>query len=124
MVSRVIGAIERRLEEPLNLKPADLAGLSWQELTDQVNGAVESLYQLRFNRLLGEKGAIQRDLDAWLETYGQESLGEAREDAPTHLAALLADRVLTLSHIENERLAKVIAATMTAGGQTIQVEID
>ncbi|HQN05452.1 MAG TPA: hypothetical protein PK174_08545 [Anaerolineaceae bacterium] len=67
MVSRVIGAIERRLEEPLNLKPADLAGLSWQELTDQVNGAVESLYQQRFNRLLGEKGAIQRDLDTWLE---------------------------------------------------------
>lgn len=64
------------------------------------------------------------DLDAWLETYGQESLGEAREDAPTHLAALLADRVLTLSHIEHERLAKVIAATMTAGGQTIQVEIE
>lgn len=65
-ISRVIGAIERRLEEPLNLKPADLVGLNWQEVTGQVNQAVENLYQQRFNRLLGEQGAIQRDLDAWL----------------------------------------------------------
>ena len=37
---------------------------------------------------------------------------------------LLVARLDLLHQPEHERLAKVIAATMTAGGQTIQVEIE
>ncbi len=65
-ISRVVGAVERRLEEPLNLKPAELVSLNWQEITNQVMQAVENIYLQRSNRLLGDQGVIQRDLDTRL----------------------------------------------------------
>lgn len=60
------------------------------------------------------------DLDAWVDTYGQESLEEARIDAPSHLGDLLAYRVLTLSRLTQERLAEITKVTMKADGQPIQ----
>lgn len=64
-INRLVGAIERRLDEPLNLKAAELSNLPWQEVTDRMMDSVESIFEQRAKRLLGEQGVIQRDLDAW-----------------------------------------------------------
>lgn len=72
-ISRTVGAVERRLEEPLNLKPAELVSLDWQEISSQVMQAVENVYQQRFSRLLGDQGVIQRDLETWLSRENVEN---------------------------------------------------
>ncbi len=72
-INRLVGAIERRLDEPLNLKAAELSNLAWQEVTDKVMDSIENIFEQRTTRLLGDQGVIQRDLDAWFarETISQ-----------------------------------------------------
>jgi preprotein translocase subunit SecA len=65
-IGRLIGAVERRLEEPLELNPVKLAGLDADEVAEQVLGAVQSLFERRRDRYLGEQGAIRRDLENYL----------------------------------------------------------
>lgn len=67
-VTRLVGAIERRLGESLDLRSNALQGLSWQELSDQLIMEVESLVERQYNRLLGDRseGQIARDLDSVL----------------------------------------------------------
>ncbi len=66
-VTRLIGALERRLGETINLRPADLVSLTWQDISSRIMDAVESIFEQRNNRLLGEQGIIQRDLETWFE---------------------------------------------------------
>ncbi len=65
---RLIGAIERRLEDSLDLNPADLPAADWDALADQILGAVEAILSRRHERLLGngaspDGGQIGRDLE-------------------------------------------------------------
>jgi preprotein translocase subunit SecA len=76
-VVRVLGAVERRLEEDLELNRTQLDGENWDNLTDQVLDAIEAAYARRRQRLVGENGdgQIARDLDAILAKV-QGTLGE------------------------------------------------
>jgi preprotein translocase subunit SecA len=61
-ITRLIGAIERRLEESLNLKPSQLQGKDWVEVAGQVLDSVAWIYDSRIERLAGDQGQIARDL--------------------------------------------------------------
>ncbi len=67
IITRLVGAIERRMEDSLGLSPAnDLAALDWDEIADQVMTALNTTFDRRHERLLGESGSIRRDLAAVL----------------------------------------------------------
>ncbi|MCC6147200.1 MAG: hypothetical protein IT308_06485 [Anaerolineaceae bacterium] len=64
--NRLIGAVERRLEEETGLRTSQLREHTWDEIGDEVYHAVENIFQQRAERLLGEQEQIARDLDAIL----------------------------------------------------------
>ncbi len=74
--NRLLGAIERRLEESIGLKLANLAGLSYEDIADQIMQATEVTLNARLQRLLGESGQIAHDLDPVLERVGDSALEE------------------------------------------------
>jgi preprotein translocase subunit SecA len=61
-ITRLIGAIERRLEEGLNLKSAQLQGKDWVDIAGQVLDSVALIYDSRIERLAGDQGQIARDI--------------------------------------------------------------
>ena len=70
-LTRVIGAIERRLQEQINLDLSELAGMDWAAMSDELLDAVEDLLAKRRERLVGDGaangGQIGRDLDSALD---------------------------------------------------------
>jgi preprotein translocase subunit SecA len=81
-ITRLLGAVERRLEESLELDPNQLAGLDQDELEGQVTSAVENLFEKRKARLVGDGDQIGKDIDAALSKIS----GPLRAD---HLVGLL-----------------------------------
>jgi len=77
-VIRVIGALERRLEESLGVKSSDLQGDDWATIADQLYGAVEDIFNNRLEKLLGEQGQITRDLQAELERLDLATLDQSQ----------------------------------------------
>ena len=65
-IARVTGAVERRIEEPLELSTAQLPLDDWQAMGRQLLQRTESLLQARQERFLGENGQITRELDTAL----------------------------------------------------------
>jgi preprotein translocase subunit SecA len=65
-INRMGGAIERRLEESLDIKPGQLRGQSWEEASHQLFQAMETILDRRAERLLGDQGLIAKDLDVAL----------------------------------------------------------
>ena len=65
-IVRVVGSVERRLEEPLEIDPAQLANEDWNTLSATIIGAAEALFERRRERFLGANGQIVRDLDSAL----------------------------------------------------------
>ncbi len=65
-LTRLIGAIERRLEEPLGLSLNDLSGLDWDELSKQVLAGIQQVFERRRERFLGasDDGQIAKDLSS------------------------------------------------------------
>lgn len=63
-VTRLIGAIERRLEEDLDVNKSQLAAEDWDTLTDQILDTIQDGYGRRHERLIGENrdGLIPADL--------------------------------------------------------------
>jgi preprotein translocase subunit SecA len=61
---RVVGSLERRLDESLNLRPAQLTGAGWNEAAGLVLDAVEDTLTRRDERLLGTQGQIAQNIDA------------------------------------------------------------
>ncbi len=74
-LNRVIGALERRLDESLNLKGSIAQNADWTEAAGQVMDATASVLDQRLERLLGEEGQIARDLDSALTKIGDEEIG-------------------------------------------------
>ena len=68
-INRLISTIERRIEEPLDLKAPQLLSYSWNEISTALMQAVEDALEKRQERLLGEQGQIAHDLDAALDRY-------------------------------------------------------
>ncbi|NPV85081.1 MAG: hypothetical protein HPY45_03600 [Anaerolineae bacterium] len=61
---RLIAAIERRLEESLDIKPAQLATLDIDELSKHILTIVDTVFERRMERLLGEQGQITSELNS------------------------------------------------------------
>ena len=65
---RLVGAIERRLEDSLELEPSQLAGTDWETMADQVYQAVQRVLSKRRERLMGngagpDSGQLRHDLE-------------------------------------------------------------
>jgi len=54
---RLIGAIDRRLPEDLNLNPGDFSSSSWDEISESFNARIEEIYERRRDRYLSENQA-------------------------------------------------------------------
>jgi preprotein translocase subunit SecA len=66
-INRLLGAVERRLEESLGLRMTNLVPLGWERAADEVYQTTETVFNKRFERYLGEQGQIARDIDPVLE---------------------------------------------------------
>ena len=66
--TRLVGAVERRLDEDLGLDINQLAAEDWDTITDQVLNAIHDLFDKRRQRLIGENGdgQITKDLKSSL----------------------------------------------------------
>jgi preprotein translocase subunit SecA len=65
--ARLVGAVEHRLGESLNLDKNEFAKLGWDGLIGYVLDAVQALMDRQRARLTGEDGQIARDLDLLLQ---------------------------------------------------------
>lgn len=65
-ITRLLGAVERRLEESLELDPSQLAGQDQNVLEEQVTSAVVTLFEKRKARLVGDGDQLGKDIDAAL----------------------------------------------------------
>ena len=65
-ITRLLGAVERRLEELLELDPNQLAGQDQDVLEEQVTSAVENMFEKRKARLVGDGDQLGKDIDAAL----------------------------------------------------------
>jgi preprotein translocase subunit SecA len=74
--NRLLGAVERRLEESIGLKVANLAGLEYEVMADQILQAVEVTFNGRVEHLLGDQGQIAHDLDPILDRLGEAVMEE------------------------------------------------
>ena len=83
VVTRLVNAIERRLEETLGIRINQLQGQDLNEAADQIITSVEDILQRREVRLLGPEGQIARDLDA-----DQDRI-QAAVDEPAELIRLV-----------------------------------
>ena len=59
-VTRMIGAVERRLPEGLNLKAADLAQENWDTIEDQILDGVSDIFEKRKARYFGDSGSLEK----------------------------------------------------------------
>lgn len=66
-IGRLAGAIERRIDELLEVNPTRLAEESWGVMADQLLAAAEAALGKRRERQLGSGGQLIKDLDALLE---------------------------------------------------------
>ena len=62
-ITRLVGSVERRLEEPLNISAADLSQRDWDEIDQLILRSIDTLYEKRRERLLGAAGQIAHDLE-------------------------------------------------------------
>jgi preprotein translocase subunit SecA len=76
-LKRVIGSLERRLGEELELQFPDMQGLSWDEASEEILGTIEDRFAQEHERLLGENGQITADLDGILARI-EKNLGDER----------------------------------------------
>jgi preprotein translocase subunit SecA len=66
-LTRITGAVQRRLGEPLELTPSQMIFKDWQDLAEQVIEACQQVMERRRDRLLGNafmEGEIARDIAA------------------------------------------------------------
>jgi preprotein translocase subunit SecA len=66
-ISRLVGAIELRLGEPLDFPPLEFSREDWHELSDRILNAANQILDTRVERLIGQdgnySGQIAKDLD-------------------------------------------------------------
>ena len=79
VISRSLATLERRLEEPLNLKPSTLLELDWDEAAGQMLQSVEDIYENRRSKLLGRGGQIGRDLENAVSRLGDAALDQRNQ---------------------------------------------
>ncbi len=62
-VARLLGTIEMRIGESLDLSPTQLDPQYWGAMTQEILDAVQAAVQVRIDKLVGENGQITRDLE-------------------------------------------------------------
>jgi preprotein translocase subunit SecA len=84
-VTRLIGAVERRIENSLSLKANEIAAMDWNDIWEQILDAVKAEFASRKTKLIGESngGQIAKDLQ------NQLKLGEAKPEPAQLLNALI-----------------------------------
>jgi preprotein translocase subunit SecA len=66
-VTRLIGSVERRLEDELNLGGSDLPIGDWEAIANLILDALDNAFARRRERYLGEDGAITKDIQGALD---------------------------------------------------------
>ncbi len=93
-IRRLVGAVERRLDDSLDLQPNQLAASdedSWEAVAERVLQATESCLVRRRERLVGGEapgGQIGKDIEAWLGK-GQDQMGQLSSQSLLNLMFLL-----------------------------------
>jgi preprotein translocase subunit SecA len=103
-IRRLILTFERRFSDTWNIKAADLADESWDEVQPLLLARVDDTLQRRRDHVLGESGEVSRDLDA-----NQDLLTEALDDPGALMRALLLltqGRVITFDERTHKRKMK------------------
>jgi preprotein translocase subunit SecA len=77
-ITRTIGSVERRLDESLNMRPADLQELDWAEVADGILDQVSATLENRTSSLLAPQGQINSNIDAVLTRTQSGSINEDR----------------------------------------------
>jgi preprotein translocase subunit SecA len=68
ILTRVVGSIERRLDDNLNLQPVDLATQEWRAIEDQFISALQAFFERRQERFIGNgtPGIITREVNDFI----------------------------------------------------------
>jgi preprotein translocase subunit SecA len=66
-IIRLIGSIERRLEDSLEIDTNQLENLDWNALAERILKAIENVFARREERYLGEQGQITKDMGTSLD---------------------------------------------------------
>jgi len=75
-VVRVQGAVERRLDEALDIKLTQLLNQGWDEISAQLNERVETALTRRKERLVGNYGQVVQNLDNLLGRISPDELSD------------------------------------------------
>ncbi|OQX63730.1 MAG: hypothetical protein B5M51_04790 [Anaerolinea sp. 4484_236] len=66
-INRLLGGIEYRLGEKLELNKNELSKMEWDDLEDEIVDAAHASLERRLERLTGENGQVARDLENALQ---------------------------------------------------------
>ncbi len=68
IISRLLGSIERRLDESLNMQSAELVNQDWSVIQDQFVSALQVFFDRKQERLIGNgtPGAMAREVDDFI----------------------------------------------------------
>jgi preprotein translocase subunit SecA len=75
-LTRIIGAFERRLDDSLEMRPAQLIELDWSEIQDGLMQAVKSNLEKRHAALLAPGGQLSQNVDTLLARLDTGELDE------------------------------------------------
>jgi hypothetical protein len=112
-VARLLGAIERRFGESLEIEPGSLNLNDWGGMADQVRSACRALLDHRRERFLGvgSEGAIAKDLEA---AFAREKEPLTASDVDLLVTSLTAD----LSQVDS-RPSKDLQESIAQGLRTV-----
>ena len=77
-VQRLIGSLERRLDENLNMHPQQLAELEWDEIHQGLMDAVQTVLEKRFETLSSPQGPISQNYDTFFNRAEYTDLEDDR----------------------------------------------
>jgi preprotein translocase subunit SecA len=86
--ARLIGAIERRANESLNIKPGAFNNLSWPEIAEHLNAEAQALLERQAQRLVGPNGQLARDLDQQFTSLEIDGYTDDEDDLLNLLEAM------------------------------------
>ncbi len=77
-ISRMVGVIERRLGESLNIRANQFQGedIDWAEIADHMMQEAGRLLERQYDRLLDDNGQIARDIDTYLNNLVEYTTDE------------------------------------------------
>jgi preprotein translocase subunit SecA len=120
-ITRLVASLALRMGEPIRLKQ-DLTRLEWAEAVAQVQELAAELFSERYERLVGEKGQLLRELDSLLARPDAQKRDESAAirilntlplarraagfDAKTHRAQSLEYTRFHYSHLAAQLLAE------------------